>query len=509
LLLQQVLNGEFNDEATVRALEALAAAERLRGLRPPSTSPLHSLMESPSGAIRLAAIRLAGAWKDSGSIASVVEFAVSEDAPRQLRLAALDALRGIGGEKAEATLQQLAEGDNNPEIRRRATIALAGLHPEKSVGPFFELMASIESEEQALALWRAVLGQRGMGTRLAREVSSRDLPQAALFGGLRAARDGGREDGELQSALSALAGNLLTKQKTPEQMQEIAARVRQGDPARGEQIYRRTELACATCHAIGGVGGKVGPDMTSLGASAPLDYLVESLYDPNAKIKEGYHSLVVVTEDNQVISGIEIESGADELVLRDANDKLVRIPQLDVIAKKPGPSLMPLGVVDRLSEQEQLDLLSFLSQLGRPGQYDASQGGVARVYGLIAGTHRLEQQGTADITSGDSERWQTIHSLVNGDVPRELLLERTRQPINIALVHVYLKTRIEVAQAGEVTLTVPSKADLWIDGHAVDGETSFTTELAPGRHTVVIRLDARDLPPEFRLESDDVAFIAE
>ena len=34
---------------------------------------------------------------------------------------------------------------------------------------------------------------------------------------------------------------------------------------------------------------------------------------------------------------------------------------------------MPEGLVDRLSQQEQVDLIKFLTQLGRPGNYDVSK----------------------------------------------------------------------------------------------------------------------------------------
>src|SRR5207247_7720323 len=92
---------------------------------------------------------------------------------------------------------------------------------------------------------------------------------------------------------------------TDAEIQQIATSVAtQGDPARGEKIFRRSELGCVSCHAIGGVGGKVGPDLTSIGASAPMDYLVESLFYPNRKIKEGYHAVVLETQDGQELSGI-------------------------------------------------------------------------------------------------------------------------------------------------------------------------------------------------------------
>ena len=54
-----------------------------------------------------------------------------------------------------------------------------------------------------------------------------------------------------------------------------------GDPIKGEQIFRRNELQCMNCHAVGGAGGLVGPDLISVGASAPVDYLIESLIVPS------------------------------------------------------------------------------------------------------------------------------------------------------------------------------------------------------------------------------------
>ena len=332
--------------------------------------------------------------------------------------------------------------------------------------------------------------------------------------GLRAAKDGGRNEPDLIAALQPHANiEIKVPELTPERVAMLIKKVEnEGNPGRGESVYSRADLACVNCHAIGGVGGKVGPDMTSLGASAPIDYLIESVYKPNAKIKENYHSVIVATEDGQTVTGIEVEETDDELVVRDANNKLIRIPQDDVIAKKAGKSLMPNGVVDRLTEAEQVDLIKFLTQLGRPGNYDASKGGVARVYEVFAGTHRVEQQGADRIISGEvTKGWKPLTSRVNGTVFGNTLLTMTAPPRNISLVNIYLRTRIEVAKDGEVTLSAngPDKAALWIDGEPVDGETSFTTNLSAGEHTVLVRLDAKAVPQSFRLVSRDVTFATE
>ena len=79
-------------------------------------------------------------------------------------------------------------------------------------------------------------------------------------------------------------------------------KVATGDPVRGEAVFRRKELQCLACHGTGGAGGQVGPDLTSIGASAPVDYLVESLLIPNKAVKEGYHAVRIVTANGTALA---------------------------------------------------------------------------------------------------------------------------------------------------------------------------------------------------------------
>ena len=83
-------------------------------------------------------------------------------------------------------------------------------------------------------------------------------------------RSTGRENPTLIDALGR-AGSLQDAPGplTPEQTAALAARaLRQGDPARGEAVFRRKETLCLKCHAIAGAGGQVGPSLESVGASA-------------------------------------------------------------------------------------------------------------------------------------------------------------------------------------------------------------------------------------------------
>ena len=52
-------------------------------------------------------------------------------------------------------------------------------------------------------------------------------------------------------------------------------------------------------------------------------------------------------------------------------------------------SLMPAGLLDNVLSQDRIDLFRFLSELGKPGPFDATKGSVARVWRLRAGALRL------------------------------------------------------------------------------------------------------------------------
>ena len=508
-----VAAGQFDDAATERVLVALDSAARLRKInigRPVDTvKSLLSADRSPG--VRRAAAHLAGTWKQGALLGHLRSIALESDAVDVLRMTAVDSIREVGGGGAAKLLLEIGIAQTKQSVQQRAIIALSALNADAAASPFFGWVNGLKNEDAALAAWRGILGSRGAGKKLAAKLARTELSETAISAGVRACRDGGRNEPDLLAALTKLSGmQSANVELTPERIKQLITLVESnGNPGRGESVYVRNELSCVKCHAIGGVGGRVGPDMTSIGASAPLDYIIQSLYDPSAKVKEGYHSVSVLTLDGQVVNGIEVESNDQVLVLRDIEDKLVSIPQADIDVKKPGKSLMPVGVIDRLSEAEQVDLIKFLSQLGKPGNYDATKGGVARVYEVLAGTHRVEQDLAERITSGEpTAGWKPMLSRVNGNVFGGTLAAMTQAPRHMSLVTVYLRTSVEAADDVKATLTTagPKSAEMWIDGQRVDGSNSFTTELKKGKHQVIVRLDARDLPKVFRLSSRDVTF---
>lgn len=128
---------------------------------------------------------------------------------------------------------------------------------------------------------------------------------------------------------------------------------------RGEAVFRRPELGCQQCHALGGAGGKVGPDLSGIGTSAQLDYLIESVVLPSKVVREGYTTAVVVTNDGKAYTGVVRRESPTELVLRDPLRDEIVIPVKDIDEKKVGGSLMPEGLDHSLTDAELADLVRF------------------------------------------------------------------------------------------------------------------------------------------------------
>jgi putative heme-binding domain-containing protein len=516
-LFTQALNGGFSDAAAARALRSLTDATRIRKLKPAgSTTGLGQLFDSASEPVRIEALKLAGEWKDVGPhFAKIVQLAGAPNSSAATRSAAFDTLRSIGGPGALDALAKLSAADQPADVRRQAVASFAALNLGRAVPSIVDVARSLNDETQAQDFWRSVLSVKGAGKAIAEALPESGLPQAAARAGMRVAREGGRSDLELVTALAKSSGlSADTQTFTAQLIKDLAAKAAAtGDPHRGEMVFRRANLACTSCHAIGGAGGKVGPDMTSIGASAPIDYLVESVLLPNAKIKEGYSALILTTKGGDEFSGTLARETSQEIVLRNAAGQEQSVPKADVAKREQSAvSLMPSGLLDALNAQEQLDLFAFLSRLGKPGDFDASKGGVARKWRLFALSHTDQQNGRSHLIWDaplTGSPWSDTFSLVNGQLTRPLIEESTRRDAWVGTLAICAATEINLAQAGPVKFQLEAPAaELWVDGKKIGDAGDSKTDLAAGKHRVLVRLNPQKMPDAVRLRSD-ASFVLE
>jgi putative membrane-bound dehydrogenase-like protein len=145
---------------------------------------------------------------------------------------------------------------------------------------------------------------------------------------------------------------------------------RRGDAERGKQLLAASltgDAQCLKCHAVRGVGGHIGPDLSMIGKKASRENLYESILLPSKAIADQFVQWQVTTARGVTISGLLIEETADHLIVRDANGKDARIDRADVTAKDKSPvSLMPEDIAKTLTEEELVNLVEHLTTLQTP-----------------------------------------------------------------------------------------------------------------------------------------------
>jgi putative membrane-bound dehydrogenase-like protein len=180
------------------------------------------------------------------------------------------------------------------------------------------------------------------------------------------ARVPGYEDGKF----------IKSKETPPDEKQRLfalAARpdgtyVNKGDAAKGEKIFFDPTGPlggiCATCHAVKGKGGQVGPDLGTIAANYKRPDLIVSLHEPSKTIALGFEQVMVETKGGEIFAGALRQETADALTVVGADAQPHVVKKAEVKAKTAVPvSLMPQGLTLGLKPQDFTDLLAYLETL--------------------------------------------------------------------------------------------------------------------------------------------------
>ncbi len=148
--------------------------------------------------------------------------------------------------------------------------------------------------------------------------------------------------------------------------QEVAEKLKslpEGDRLRGLQVFRSSHAGCSGCHAIGYVGGKIGPELSRIGSTRSKEDLLEAILYPSARLEQGYRTVRVLTTDGQVYQGLPIRQDSQAIELLLQVDRSIRIETEAIETMQPGElSVMPAGIDRILSPQQLADLLELLQQ---------------------------------------------------------------------------------------------------------------------------------------------------
>ncbi len=493
-------------------LSSLEQAMLQRHLKPAGDlARLKELFATNSDAVRPVAYRLAGLWKLTALRNELQAAAAGEKSSQAVRQAAFEGLANFNDKLSTTYLGTTAATGTTIEIRGMAIVALSSLDVAAAAVKAADLLATVKADDSLLDLFAALLSRKGGGVALSKALEGKKLSPDVAKLGIRAVRASVQDMPMLVEALNK-AGDLAAQKRdlTKPEVEALVAEVQKtGNAARGEILYRRADMQCLKCHAIGGAGGQVGPDLASIGASAPIDYLIDSLLLPNKAIKEGFHSLRIETVDGKVHTGIKIRESKTELALRTADDKEIVIQVKDIEDKRNSRSLMPDGLVDTLTRNELADVVKFLSELGKLGPYSLSKARIVRRWQVLQPTPDavglIRKSRVAAVAENDPAfQWNSTYSMVSGELPLDAAVPFTVWKDTAPMA--VFRCQLDVTAAGKVKLKLNSAAgiSLLVGSNPVDAMDETMLDLPAGTQTLLFAIDLSKRKEPLRVELEDV-----
>jgi putative heme-binding domain-containing protein len=134
-----------------------------------------------------------------------------------------------------------------------------------------------------------------------------------------------------------------------------------GDAVRGKALFEG-KGTCTNCHSAGGVGARLGPDLTRIGQLRRAIDLEQSLLDPGAEIQPTNRFYRVVTKDGAATTGRLLNLDTFTVQIMDTKEQLRSFVKADLREHGFVPTPMP-SFKGKLDPQEMADVVSYLVSL--------------------------------------------------------------------------------------------------------------------------------------------------
>jgi cytochrome c oxidase cbb3-type subunit III len=148
-----------------------------------------------------------------------------------------------------------------------------------------------------------------------------------------------------------------------------------GDPAHGKQLFYG-DANCSGCHMIEGRGGRLGPNLTSVGGIRSPDYIVDSVRNPSRRLAQGlleatkefpqeYETITVVTAEGKEIKGVALNEDSFSVQMMDSSEHVYSFEKNQLRSfTRSRKSLMPAYDSSLLPEKDLQDIVAYLVSVG-------------------------------------------------------------------------------------------------------------------------------------------------
>lgn len=364
----QLLSSPDTDRRTrIELFNAIASAATVP-VHASWDSTLQTSVKASDTAERIAAINAAGAVSVGSLADQLVSFAKDSTEEPTVRMAALSAvsrdrktmtkyeivplliqLVKNGSPAEQSTAARLLGGSSltSPELLMVTTL-LADVGPQQ-LADLVKLYKRSLKAEVATAFLDYIQNARSLSS----------LPRLEVSEVVK------RFPAELHDRANAL----LDKMQAAEQakmlkLDGLVGQLNSGDATRGKNVFFSEKSKCATCHVVGKKGKRIGPDLTTIGASRSPKDLLESIIFPSSTIVRQYEPYTLVTTEGRTYSGLIIKDTASEMTIQQTTGEPVTVRRSDVDELVPATvSIMPKGLDEALTSQQIADLVAWLQTL--------------------------------------------------------------------------------------------------------------------------------------------------
>lgn len=341
-----------------RPLEPRPMEVPANALRP----ALASILGTAPTKVRVAAIQAAAKLSIREGGEALIELLRDGSQPGDVRTEALKALEALGDARLLDAARKAIAGEE-PAVRIEGRRILARLRPEEATGALaaaLERGSAVERQGafSSLAALKEAKSVEILSKWMDRLIAN-DVPPEIQLDLLEAAA-AKSESTELREKLARHEA----ARPADDPMSKYRECLQGGSAKLGRLVfYGKQQVSCQRCHKAEGPGGEVGPPLAGIGSRQKRDYILESLVAPNRQIAKGFDTVVLVTKEGKVYTGVLKDEDEESVRLTSPEGTLLAVPKDSVAERSGGVSAMPEDVSKFLSQREIRDLVQYLAEL--------------------------------------------------------------------------------------------------------------------------------------------------
>ncbi len=134
-----------------------------------------------------------------------------------------------------------------------------------------------------------------------------------------------------------------------------------GDAANGEKVFR---AMCIGCHRVNGTGGRLGPDLSRVGASRSREVMTLRIRGGVEGFRAGYEPVTLTPQSGGQIRGVKKNEDLFSVQIMDTRERIqgYEKDKLKAVENETRSPMPPFGS-DKLNDKDLDDVLRYLQSL--------------------------------------------------------------------------------------------------------------------------------------------------